>query len=85
MNRGISIALLAVLFYGILLSAAVVSSRSRIEADLTQRAADALKGIAELPPGVGLRVNGRDALIEGEMHDEGQAQHVLKGRNCRAG
>ncbi len=78
MNRGISIALLAVLFYGILLSAAVVSSRSRIEADLTQRAADALKGIDNLPHGVNLSVDGRDALVEGEIHDHGQGQHVLK-------
>ncbi|MFP6873844.1 MAG: OmpA family protein [Verrucomicrobiales bacterium] len=85
MNRGISIALLAVLFYGILLSAAVVSSRSRIEADLTQRAEDALKGIDDLPPGIALSVDGRDALIEGEIHDNGQGQHVLKALSAVKG
>ena len=49
MNRGISVALLAVLFYGTLLWVAVASSRTRIEQDLKQRAAGALKEIENLP------------------------------------
>ena len=77
MNRGISVALLAVLFYGTLLLAAVFLSRSRIEGDLTQRAVDALEGVKNLSSALDLRVNGRDVVIEGEVHGKGQSQRAL--------
>ena len=77
MNRGISVVLLAVLFYGTMLWAAVVSSRPRIEQDLKRRAAGALQGIENLPSVLDLSVDGRDAVIEGEVHGQGQSQRVL--------
>ena len=78
MNRGISVVLLAVLFYGTMLWAAVVSSRPRIEQDLKRRAAGALQGIENLPSALDLSVDGRDAVIEGEVHGQGQSQRVLE-------
>ena len=78
MNRGISVALLAVLFYGTLLWTAVVSSRSRIEEDLKLRAAGALEEIENLSTSLDLSVNGRDVVIEGEVHGQGQSQRVLE-------
>ena len=78
MNRGISVALLAVLFYGTLLWAAVVSSRSRIEEDLKLRAAGALEEIENLSTALDLSVNGRDVVIKGEVHGQGQSQRVLE-------
>ena len=78
MNRGISVALLAVLFYGTLLWTAVVSSRSRIEEDLKLRAAGALEEIENLSTALDLSVNGRDVVIKGEVHGQGQSQRVLE-------
>ena len=77
MNRGISVALMAVLFYGTLLWVAVASSRTRIEQDLKQRAAGALKQIENLPSALDLHFEGRDVVVEGEVHEEGQAQRVI--------
>jgi len=77
MNRGISVALLAVLFYGTLLWIAVASSRTRIEQDLKQRAAGALKEIENLPSALDLHFEGRDVVVEGEVHEKGQAQRVI--------
>ena len=77
MNRGISVALLAVLFYGTLLWIAVVSSGTRIEQDLKQRAVGALKEIENLPSALDLRFEGRDVVVAGEVHGQGQAQRVI--------
>ncbi len=78
MNREMSVALLAVLFYGTLLAGAVISSRPRIEEDLKRRAVGALERVEDLPFALDLSVNGRDVVIEGKVHGQGQSQRVLE-------
>ena len=78
MNPRISVALLAVLFYGGLLWTAVLSSRPGIEGDIKERAEAVLEEIEELPEIPGLIVKGRDLVVEGEVYSQEQLQQVLQ-------
>jgi outer membrane protein OmpA-like peptidoglycan-associated protein len=76
MNRGISVALLATLFYGALLCTAILLSQPDIEEDLKKRAKAALEQIENLPSTPDLVVKGRDVMIEGEVYSQEQLQQV---------
>ena len=78
MNPRISVALLAVLFYGGLLWTAVLSFRPGIEDDLKERAEAVLEEIEELPEIPGLIVKGRDLVVEGEVYSREQLQQILQ-------
>ena len=78
MNPGISVALLAVLFYGGLLWTAVLSFRPSIEDDLKKQAEAVLEQIEELPAIPGLIVKGRDLVVKGEVYSREQLQQILQ-------
>ncbi|MCP4849412.1 MAG: OmpA family protein [Verrucomicrobiaceae bacterium] len=73
-----SVTLLAVLFYGTLLCIALISSRPRIEQDLKLRATGALEELEDISAAFDLRVDGRDVVIDGEVHGQGQSYRVLE-------